>query len=76
METTVPTTVPNPSIEDNTTALKSSLLLSEFDDKENGPIPVDKLDIYSEFDHQRLEDITPLFSKKVSSNSDPLLCQS
>jgi hypothetical protein len=47
METTVPTTVRDPSKEDNTTALNSSLLLPEFDDKENDPIPVDNLGIYS-----------------------------
>ncbi len=40
METTVPTTAPDPSIEDNTTALNSSLLWQEFDDKENAPIPL------------------------------------
>ncbi len=52
METTVPTAGPNPSIEDNTTALNSSLLLPEFDDKENDCIPVANLGIYSELDHQ------------------------
>ena len=57
METTVPTTGPNPSIGDNTTALNSSLLLPDFDDKENDCIPVDNLGIYSEVDHQRLEDL-------------------
>jgi hypothetical protein len=42
METTVPTTARDPSMEDNTTALNSSLLLPEFDDKENAPIPLDR----------------------------------
>jgi hypothetical protein len=37
--------------------------LPEFDDKENDPIPVDNLAIYSELDHQRLKDITSLFSE-------------
>jgi hypothetical protein len=64
METTVPTTAPDPSIEDNTTALNSSLLLPEFDGKENDPIPVDNLVIYSELDHQRLGGIRSLFFKK------------
>jgi hypothetical protein len=50
METTVPTTAWDPSMEDNTTALNSSLLLPEFDGKENDPIPVDELGIYSELD--------------------------
>jgi hypothetical protein len=54
METTVPTTARDPSMEDNATALNSSLLLPEFDDKENDPIPVDNLGIYSELVHQRL----------------------
>jgi hypothetical protein len=64
METTVPTTARDPSMEDNTTALNSSLLLPEFDDKENDPIAVDNLDIYSELDHQRLAGIMSLFFKK------------
>ncbi len=64
METTVPTTGPNPSIEVNTTAFNSSLLLPDFDDKENDCIPVDNLGIYSEVNHQRLKDITSLFLKK------------
>jgi hypothetical protein len=51
METTVPTTARDPTMEDNTTALNSSLLLPEFDDKENAPIPADNLGIYSELDH-------------------------
>ncbi len=51
-------------MEDNTTALNSSLLLPEFDDKENDPIPVDDLGIYcSVLDHQRLKYIRSLFSK-------------
>jgi hypothetical protein len=48
MGTTVPTTALDPSIDDNTTALNSSLLWQEFDDKENYPIRVDDLGIYSE----------------------------
>jgi hypothetical protein len=64
METTVPTTARDPSMEDNTTALNSSLLLPEFDDKENDPIPVDNLGIYSELVHQRLAGIrTRCFSR-------------
>jgi hypothetical protein len=51
-------------MEDNTTALNSSLLLPEFDDKENDPpIAVDNLGIYSELDHQRLAGIRSLFSR-------------
>jgi hypothetical protein len=61
METTVPTTARDPSMEDNITALNSSLLLPEFDDKENDPIAVDNLGIYSELDHQRLAGIRSLF---------------
>jgi hypothetical protein len=61
METTVPTTARDPSMED---ALNSSLLLPEFDDKENDPIAVDNLGIYSELDHQRLAGIMSLFFKK------------
>ncbi len=64
METTVPTTARDPTMEDNTTALNSSLLLPEFDDKENAPIPADNLGIYSELNHQRLAGITSLFFKK------------
>jgi hypothetical protein len=66
METTVQTTARDPSMEDNTTALNSSLLLPEFDDKENDPIPIDNLGIYSELDHQRLAGIRSLFFKKFS----------
>jgi hypothetical protein len=69
-ETTVPKTtgtVPNPSIEDNTAALNSSLLLPEFDDEENDPISVDNLGIHSELNHQRLEDIRSLFFLKPPS---------
>jgi hypothetical protein len=63
----VPTTAPDPYIRDNITALNSSPLLQEFDDKENDPIPVDDLAIYSELDHQRLEDIIrSLFFKRFS----------
>ncbi len=51
METTVSTTARDPSMEDNTTALNSSLLLPEFDDKENDLIPVDNLGIYSACRH-------------------------
>jgi hypothetical protein len=57
METTVPTTAQDP-------VLNPSLLLPEFDDKENVPIPADNLGIYSELDHQRLAGITSLFFKK------------
>jgi hypothetical protein len=65
METTVPTTAGDPSLEDNTTApLTSSLLLPEFDDKDNDPIVVAYLGIYSELDHQRLAGIRSLFFKK------------
>ena len=64
METTVPTTARDHSMEYSTTELNSSLLLPEFDDKENDPIPVDNLGIYSELDHQRLAGITSLFFKK------------
>jgi hypothetical protein len=75
METTVLTTALDFSIKDNTTALNSSLLLPEFGDKENDPIPVDNLGftlssipvdnlgIYSELDHQRLKDIRSLSIK-------------
>jgi hypothetical protein len=61
METSVPTT---PSMEDNTSALNSTLLLPEFDDKENDCIPVDNPGMCSELDHQRLKAITSLFLKK------------
>jgi hypothetical protein len=64
METTVPTTAWDPSMKDKTTALNSSLLLPEFDDKENDSIPVDNLGIYSELDQQRLTGIRSLFFKK------------
>jgi hypothetical protein len=63
MGTTVPTTALDPSIEDSTTALNSSLLWQEFDDKENYPIRVDDLGIYSEH-HQRLQELWNLFFKK------------
>jgi hypothetical protein len=53
------------SVEDYTTALNSSFLWQDFDDKENDPTPVDDLGVYSELDHQRLqEDLRSLFFKK------------
>jgi hypothetical protein len=68
METTAPTTAPDPSMEDNTTALNPSLLLQEFDDKDNDPAVADDPGIYSGLDHQRLEDIRSLFSKKFPTS--------
>jgi hypothetical protein len=67
MKTTVPTTAPDPSIEENVTALNTSLLCQDFDDKENDPIQADDLGIYSELtnsNHQRLQDLQSLFFKK------------
>jgi hypothetical protein len=65
METTVP--LMHWTLPLKTTLLHWTLLSSgkSLDNKENAPIPVDDLGIYSELDHQRLQDLTPLFSKII-----------